>query len=187
MAISKVNYGDTTLMDLTGDTVTSDTLLEGVTAHNAAGVQITGTFTPEITRETIDDVAGVYDITWTADGYISKDDGSAKAEQGSSYSDFLEIEPNGKLVISNTMTADNEWNVWYDSSKTFISSFSNATGTVTAPSNAKYFRLSKYTSATLTVIRGNINSRIPTKVSQLTNDSGFLTLSTLPKYNGEVD
>ena len=27
---------------------------------------------------------------------------------------------------------------------------------------------------------------MPTKVSDLTNDSGFLTLSTLPKYNGGV-
>ena len=27
---------------------------------------------------------------------------------------------------------------------------------------------------------------IPTKTSQLTNDSGYLTLETLPKYGGEV-
>lgn len=27
---------------------------------------------------------------------------------------------------------------------------------------------------------------IPTKVSELTNDSGYLTISTLPKYDGTV-
>lgn len=45
MAINKVIYGNDTLVDLTGDTVDSGTLLQGVIAHNAAGVQITGTAT----------------------------------------------------------------------------------------------------------------------------------------------
>lgn len=42
MAINKVIYGDNTLMDLTGDTVSSNTLLYGAVAHNAAGEEITG-------------------------------------------------------------------------------------------------------------------------------------------------
>lgn len=33
MGINKVVYGGKTLIDLTGDTVTADKLLEGVTAH----------------------------------------------------------------------------------------------------------------------------------------------------------
>lgn len=43
MAVNKVVYGNTVLVDLTGDTVTPDKLLNGVTAHNASGEQITGT------------------------------------------------------------------------------------------------------------------------------------------------
>ena len=44
MANNKVVLGDgTVLVDLTGDTVTASTLGQGVTAHNAAGEQITGT------------------------------------------------------------------------------------------------------------------------------------------------
>ncbi|MBR5583704.1 MAG: hypothetical protein IKW21_04170 [Lachnospiraceae bacterium] len=43
MSINKVVYGNTTLIDLTGDTVTKETLAEGVTAHNASGDKITGT------------------------------------------------------------------------------------------------------------------------------------------------
>lgn len=44
MAVNKVvDVGGNTLIDLTSDTVTASTLAEGVTAHNAAGVQITGT------------------------------------------------------------------------------------------------------------------------------------------------
>lgn len=44
MAVSKVNYGTTTLIDLTGDTVTADKLLAGYTAHGADGEAITGTY-----------------------------------------------------------------------------------------------------------------------------------------------
>lgn len=42
MAINKVEYGGQTLVDLTADTVTPDTLLEGTTAHNKAGNPIVG-------------------------------------------------------------------------------------------------------------------------------------------------
>lgn len=45
MAVNKVVYDGTTLIDLTGDTVTEDTLLVGTTAHDASGEQITGTMT----------------------------------------------------------------------------------------------------------------------------------------------
>lgn len=46
MANNKVQLSDgTVLLDLTGDTVTSETLMSGVTAHNAAGEQIVGVAT----------------------------------------------------------------------------------------------------------------------------------------------
>lgn len=45
MAISKVVYGSTTLIDLTSDTVTAEQLLSGVTAHGKDGEAITGTCT----------------------------------------------------------------------------------------------------------------------------------------------
>ena len=42
MGVSKVDFAGNTLIDLTGDSVTPETLLEGATAHNAAGEQIDG-------------------------------------------------------------------------------------------------------------------------------------------------
>lgn len=42
MAVNKVVYGTTVLVDLTKDTVTADKLLKGATAHDAAGEPITG-------------------------------------------------------------------------------------------------------------------------------------------------
>ena len=42
MAVNKVVYGSETLVDLTNDTVTPETLAVGVTAHDASGKVITG-------------------------------------------------------------------------------------------------------------------------------------------------
>ena len=46
MAVSKVIYVTTVLVDLTEDTVTPDKLLKGETAHDASGQPITGTLEP---------------------------------------------------------------------------------------------------------------------------------------------
>ena len=45
MGINKVQYGNTTLIDLTFDTVTADKLMQGYTAHDRTGALITGTAT----------------------------------------------------------------------------------------------------------------------------------------------
>lgn len=45
MAINKVEYAGNTLIDLTNDTVTPETLAEGVTAHDKSGAVIVGTMT----------------------------------------------------------------------------------------------------------------------------------------------
>ena len=42
MGINKVQYGNTTLIDLTSDTVTADKLMQGYTAHDRTGALITG-------------------------------------------------------------------------------------------------------------------------------------------------
>lgn len=51
MATNKVVFGDETLMDVSKDTVTPETLAEGVTAHNADGDPIVGT---GINADTVD-------------------------------------------------------------------------------------------------------------------------------------
>ena len=50
MAYNRVVYGSRTLIDLSGDTVSPDGLANGITAHNAAGVQVTGTMVPAWSR-----------------------------------------------------------------------------------------------------------------------------------------
>lgn len=67
MAVNKVIFGNRTLMDLTGDTVTADKLLDGITAHNKSGTVITGTMSP--INVTVSN-ASVSKISGTADDYL---------------------------------------------------------------------------------------------------------------------
>lgn len=46
--VNKVIYGGNTLIDLTGDTVSPDKLLSGITAHDKSGAPITGTCTFDV-------------------------------------------------------------------------------------------------------------------------------------------
>lgn len=48
MSVNKVEINGETVLDLTGDSVTPEQLAQGTTAHNAAGEQITGTYTAEV-------------------------------------------------------------------------------------------------------------------------------------------
>ena len=48
MAINKVVYGGESLIDLTGDTVTADKLLSGITAHGKDGELVTGACTFDV-------------------------------------------------------------------------------------------------------------------------------------------
>lgn len=69
MAINKVIYGGTTLIDLTGDTVTADKLLSGYKAHDKSGASITGTCTYD--SDTTDATAAASEILSTKTAYVS--------------------------------------------------------------------------------------------------------------------
>lgn len=58
MGNSKINFGDETLIDLTGDSVTPEAMLAGVTAHNAAGDPIEGTLVPGDMKTAVYDPQG---------------------------------------------------------------------------------------------------------------------------------
>lgn len=69
MAINKVIYGGTTLIDLTADTVTAATLLSGATAHDKSGATITGACTYD--ADTTDATAGAAEILLSKTAYVS--------------------------------------------------------------------------------------------------------------------
>ena len=69
MAINKVIYGNTTLIDLTADTITESDLAYGVTAHDKSGAVITGTNTYD--ADTSDATALAGEILDTKSAYVN--------------------------------------------------------------------------------------------------------------------
>ena len=56
---NKIIYNGTTLIDLTGDTVTTATLAQGYTAHDATGALITGSMTGGVDGDNLEYGAAV--------------------------------------------------------------------------------------------------------------------------------
>lgn len=61
MAINKVIYGTSTLIDLTADTVATDTLRKDISAHDKSGAEIIGTLESS--------GGGLPDNTWIIDSF----------------------------------------------------------------------------------------------------------------------
>lgn len=70
MAVNKVVINDKIALDLTGDTVTPSDLVEGVTAHDATGMQITGTRPATGGTDTSDATATAGDIAKGKTAYV---------------------------------------------------------------------------------------------------------------------
>ena len=68
MAISKVIYGGTTLIDLTADTVVKEKLLKGYTAHGADGELVEGTC--DFDTNTQDATASESEILFAKTAYV---------------------------------------------------------------------------------------------------------------------
>lgn len=70
MAVNKVVINDKTALDLTGDTVTPSDLREGVTAHDATGMQITGKLPATSGTDTSDATATAKDVARGKTAYV---------------------------------------------------------------------------------------------------------------------
>ena len=70
MGISKVIYGNTTLIDLTNDTIEAAAMLSGITAHGSDGTQITGSISSKAAASYIPTTT---DQIITAGQYLSGD------------------------------------------------------------------------------------------------------------------
>ena len=68
MAINKVIYGGRTLIDLSGDTVTADKILDGFTAHDKKGDTIAGTCKYDV--DSSDATAAVAEILQGKTAYV---------------------------------------------------------------------------------------------------------------------
>ena len=113
MAINKVVLNDVVKLDLTADTVTPETLAEGVTAHDAAGNPITGTMnvtTPTLTVKTnagasVTATKGSLSVSGTADS-----SGSCVLElpEFGEWTITSSLSGNTATVIANVLASYNE-------------------------------------------------------------------------------
>lgn len=72
MAISKVVYGGNTLLDISEDNVTPNTLLYGATAHAANGEQIQGAVVTAEIDDTLSNTGEAADAKATGDALALK-------------------------------------------------------------------------------------------------------------------
>lgn len=87
MAVNKVDINGATVLDLTGDSVTPETLLQGATAHDASGAAIEGAV-----------------AVAPASSTTPKEPGTASAGSESAYARGDHVHPR---ELPNVTTADN--------------------------------------------------------------------------------
>ena len=209
--INKVVYGDRTLIDLTEDTVTEDTLVAGFTAHDRSGASITGTFSetdptvPSWAKQstkpsyTASEVGAVATSSVGAASGVAPLNASSKIDESylPSYVDDV-IEGylyNGSFYKESTHTTvipGEAGKIYVDlatdktyryGGSTFVEISSGTTVSVSRD-------LTSGTKVGTITVNGTGTDLYaptpPTAVSQLTNDSGFISTETDPVYSASA-
>lgn len=100
MAINKVVYGNTTLLDLTNDTVASEKMLQGVTAHAANGSAISGT----IITKTSSTLSASGSIVTVPSGYYAAQATKAVASAAQA-TPTITVSTDGLITVTATQAA----------------------------------------------------------------------------------
>lgn len=159
---NKVVINNQTLMDISSDTVTPNTLLTGVTAHDNTGAAIIGTYTPT-SGETINNQDKTITPTETRQ-YITADTGYTGLGQ-------VVVEPIDNYYIGSTINRN-------DSTDLIVSGT-----TVTAP-NGYYATnasasVATGTAGTPTVTKSAVTNNSVIITPSVTNTTGYITGGTL--------
>lgn len=101
-SINKVVYGDRTLIDLTSDTVTPETMIVGSRAHDSSGTVIDGT----IPEKNANNVTGEGETVTVASGYYATSVSKSLSDLGISTHTYTPVTDTvGSAVEGNTLTA----------------------------------------------------------------------------------
>lgn len=94
MAVNKVALNGEVKLDLTADTVTPETLLKGMTAHNAAGELITGVYEPMTIKQ--------YTGTLLASGWSEVNGYQAQTISIAGLKAAYDVDPQWDVALSGT-------------------------------------------------------------------------------------
>ena len=140
MAYNKIQYGNETLIDLTGDTVTPETLVQGRTATAANGEKIVGLM-PTITEQDFQEVAELAQNASTkVDGLEARmDSGEFKGEKGEDGKNGVDGKDgiDGKSAFQYAQE-----NGYKGTEEEFAEALSNPLPEVTASDAGKFLRVS---------------------------------------------
>lgn len=140
MAYNKIQYGNETLIDLTGDTVTPETLVQGRTATAANGEKIVGLM-PTITEQDFQEVAELAQNASTkVDGLEARmNSGEFKGEKGEDGKNGVDGKDgiDGKSAFQYAQE-----NGYKGTEEEFAEALSNPLPEVTASDAGKFLRVS---------------------------------------------
>ena len=114
MAVNKVYVNGSTVLDLTNDSVTQETLTLGATAHNAAGEQITGTYEAPVTS--VNEQTG--DVVVTAES-IGAQQKLYNLTLDTPIVENQTINPNSTYTFSSPITLNEYDTYWIDVQKVY--------------------------------------------------------------------
>ena len=197
MAVNKVIYGGNTLVDLTGDTVTAADLADGVKATGADGNPVIGlmqkvTIDAELSTTSTNPVQNKV-IKEALDGKLGKNDTAARATQdgaGNTISTTYASKDDVSALLSTKLgvtatayaaTRDGAGNNIVDTyaKKTDIPNITvdaELSDTSTNPVQNKVVKTNMDSLYNNLMTKLNVyRSELPTKVSDLENDAGYLT------------
>lgn len=207
MAVNKVNYGDEILIDLTEDTVTTDSLLNGVTAHSSNGERIVGNVTVPTKVSELTNDSGY--LTAETDPTVPS---WAKASSKPTYT-ASEVGADAKGTAANAVSTHNTNTSAHNDIRLLISELTSKLNALADSDDTTldqmseivaYIKNNKSLIDNITTTKVNVSDIInnlttnvsnkplsaaqgvalkalidaiivPTKVSELTNDKGYLT------------
>ena len=134
MSVNKVEVNGETVLDLSQDSVTPEQLVQGATAHNAAGEQITGTYTAPVTS-----VNGQTGDVVVKSAYAAAQDGGYTGTETAFNTALADVENKADKAVSRSVTLyASGWNTSYKNYSVTVRGMTAAANCIITAAPASY-------------------------------------------------
>lgn len=180
MGVNKVNYGNTTLIDISGDTVAAGSMLSGTTAHDNSGAAITGTIA---SKSSSDLTASGATVTVPAGHYASQ--ATKSVASGTAGTPTASKGTVSNHAVSVTPSVTNTTGYITGSTKTgtavTVSASELVSGNKAITANGTNIDVANYSTVSVAVSGANIGTKTVTNSSNTATSLAFSSLSGEPK------